>query len=298
MTGSSSTSEQRHLLRRLAASGRAVGALALALALAALLLAGDGALASLRLFGFDVLQRLMPRQPEGTPVLIVAIDDASLKRFGQWPWPRHLVAELVARIHADKPKALGIDILWPEPDRLSPARWAALIRTLPPDLVSRLLALRDHDASLGDAVAAGPTVLGIAGLRAGTGMSGPLTPVLSHGGDPRAALPDHTVLLRSVPDIDRAARGRGLLSVDKDADGAVRRLPMLATVGDAIVPSLTLEMLRVALGATRIDAYVDAGGVAGVAAGELALPTESDGAIRLALSPHEPRRFRVRQLAQ
>ena len=97
MTGSSSTSEQRHLLRRLAASGRAVGALALALALAALLLAGDGALASLRLFGFDVLQRLMPRQPEGTPVLIVAIDDASLKRFGQWPWPRHLVAELVDR---------------------------------------------------------------------------------------------------------------------------------------------------------------------------------------------------------
>src|SRR5258706_3502137 len=117
MTASSSTSEKRRVLRRLAASGRAVGALALAFALVALLLAGDGALHGLRLFGLDLVQRALPRQPDGTPVLIVAIDDDSLKRFGQWPWPRHLVAELVTRIHADQPTVLGIDILWPEPDR-------------------------------------------------------------------------------------------------------------------------------------------------------------------------------------
>src|SRR5258708_37556482 len=108
MTASSPTSEKRHVLRRLAASGRAVGGLALAFALLAMLLAGDGALHRLRLFGLDLVQRAMPRQPDGTPVLIVAIDDDSLKRFGQWPWPRDLVADLVTRIQADKPRVLGI----------------------------------------------------------------------------------------------------------------------------------------------------------------------------------------------
>jgi serine phosphatase RsbU (regulator of sigma subunit) len=293
MTVSSSTSDTapRARLRLIAAPGRAAGLVALVLALAAQLAGGDGWLAGLRLAGFDALQRLAPRRAAGTPALIVAIDDASLKRFGQWPWPRNLVAELVARIHADHPRVLGIDILWPEPDRLSPARWATLVRTLPPGLAARLTELRDHDVSLGEAIAAAPTVVAVAGLREGSGMTGALTPVLSHGGDPRAASPAHAVLLRSVPEIDRGAAGHGLVSVDKDTDGEVRRLPMLAAVGTTLVPSLTLEMLRLATGAERVDAFVDGGAMVGLAVGPLALPTEPDGTIRLALAPSDPRRF-------
>jgi len=297
MTDSSSTSEpaRRSLLARVAvraaAPGRAAGLATLALAVVLLLAAGDGALGDLRQFGFDLIQRVLPRAPQGTPAPIVAIDDASLQRYGQWPWPRHLIAELVARIQADHPRVLGVDILWPEPDRLSPLRWARMERDLPPDLVERLAALPDHDASLAEALAAGPSVLGMAALRTGAGMSGPLTPVVAHGGDPAPALPAHTVLMRSIPEIDRAAAGHGLLSVDKDADGAVRRLPTLAAVSGVPVPSLTLEMLRVAAGAQRIDAYVKDGAMVGVAAGRLALPTAPDGTIRLAFSPSDPRRF-------
>jgi serine phosphatase RsbU (regulator of sigma subunit)/CHASE2 domain-containing sensor protein len=293
MTASSSTSEapRARALRLIVAPGRAAGLVALLVSLVALLLLGDGPLAGLRLFGLDLVQRALPRQPSGTPVIIVAIDDDSLARFGQWPWPRHLVADLVARIHADHPTVLGIDVLWPEADRLSPAHWAVIERTLPADLENRLTQLPDHDVGLGEAIAGGPTVLGVAALRTGTGVAGPMAPVLSHGGDPRPELPAHAMLLRSVPEIDRGAQGHGLLSVDKDADGMVRRLPTLATVGGTVVPSLTLEMLRVATGAPRIDAYVDPGGIAGVAVGALALPTEADGTIRLALSPSDPRRY-------
>src|SRR5271166_5256403 len=124
MTDSSSRSDgprpsaARRLVARLVRPGRAAGLSALVLALVLLLAAGDGPLAGLRLSGFDLIEQIWPRQPTGTPALIVAIDDASLKRFGQWPWPRHLVAELIARILAERPKVLGIDILWPEPDRL------------------------------------------------------------------------------------------------------------------------------------------------------------------------------------
>ncbi|MBV8168154.1 MAG: CHASE2 domain-containing protein [Alphaproteobacteria bacterium] len=242
--------------------------------LALLLAGGDGPLVRLRVFGFDEVQRWAPRHPDGTPVLIVEIDQASLQRFGQWPWPRELMAELIGRIHAQHPTVLGVDILWPEPEQVSRRPGT------------------DHDAPLGDAIGAGPTVLGIAGLREGAGMTGPLTPVLAHGGDPAPALPAHYVLLRSIKAIDGAAAGHGLLSVDKESDGQVRRLPMLAAVGGVSVPSFTLEILRVAVGADHIDAYVERSAVVGVAVGDaLALPTEPDGAIRLALSPSDPRRF-------
>ncbi len=263
--------------------------------LALLVAAGDGPLSNLRVFGFDAIQRWHPRQPEGTPALIVEIDEASLQRFGQWPWPRDLMATLVARIHDQHPSVLGIDILWPEPDPLSPAQWTGLTRA--PRGAPSLAAELDHDAELGAAVGAAPTVLGIAALRdgAGAGMSGPLTPVLAHGGDPVPALPAHRVMLRSIAVIDRPAAGHGLLSVDKERDGQVRRLPMLAAVGErgggVAVPSFTLEMLRLAVGADHVDAYVEDGAVVGVAVGDFALPTEPDGAIRLALSPSDPRRF-------
>src|SRR5215470_7210708 len=133
MTASSSTSDPppaglARLARRAGSRGRGAGLAALAGALGLLLGAGDGPLQPLRLFGFDEVQRWQPRQPEGTPALIVEIDEASLQRFGQWPWPRDLMADLIARIHAQHPKVLGIDILWPEPDPLSAAQWSGLQR--------------------------------------------------------------------------------------------------------------------------------------------------------------------------
>jgi len=297
MTDSSSTSDAprpsaaRRIVLRFAKPGRAAGLGALALGLMLLLAGGLGPLDGLRLYGFDVIEQTWPRVPTGTPAVIVAVDEASLQRFGQWPWPRNLVARLVTRILTDHPKVLGVDILWSEPDRLSPARWADGEGDLPPALASELGALPDHDTVLATAIAAGPTVLGIAGLREGTGMTGPLTPVLVRGDGPPTLLPEHSALLRSIPAIDRAAPGHGLLSVDQDADGVVRRMPTLATVGGRPVPSLSLEMLRLAVGARGIEAFVEDGALVAVAAGELALPTQPDGTIWLALGPHDPRRF-------
>ena len=73
-----------------------------------------------RLRGFDMAQQLWPQPPDDILIETVAIDDESLRRLGQWPWPRTLVADLVNRIAAGKPRVLGIDILFAEPDRLSP----------------------------------------------------------------------------------------------------------------------------------------------------------------------------------
>ena len=65
---------------------------------------------------FDRYQRFAPRpQHPDQPVLIVGIDSKSLAEYGQWPWPRDLLARLVHTLHAGEPLALGLDMVFAEP---------------------------------------------------------------------------------------------------------------------------------------------------------------------------------------
>src|SRR3989440_10331778 len=77
-----------------------------------------------RLAWLDSYQELSPRERRSAPAVVVAIDEASLDRFGQWPWPRTLIAQLIDKLVAARAAAIGVDILFAEPDRLSP-EWLA-----------------------------------------------------------------------------------------------------------------------------------------------------------------------------
>src|SRR5579871_6911815 len=101
-----------------------------------------------RLGLFDNYQRLMGRDRHTDAVVIVAIDDASLARIGQWPWPRQIQAKLVSAITAAGPAALGVDLLWPEPDQESPEQWLKHAGIPSAPLVAELKALPSHDAAL------------------------------------------------------------------------------------------------------------------------------------------------------
>ena len=72
----------------------------------------SGALSSFRLYVFDEFLRLKPRVYEPVPVRIVDIDDDSLARFGQWPWPRTLLAKLVNRLDELGVATIAFDILF------------------------------------------------------------------------------------------------------------------------------------------------------------------------------------------
>ena len=74
----------------------------------------------LRNLAFDGYQRLMPRPVGEAPVRIVDIDEASLARIGQWPWPRDILAQLVDKLSEAGAAAIAFDVLFAEPDRLSP----------------------------------------------------------------------------------------------------------------------------------------------------------------------------------
>ena len=225
---------------------------------------------------FDTYQRVFPRERRSAPVTIVEIDEAALAERGQWPWPRTLVAELVSRIAEQKPAAIGLDLLFPEPDRFSPGEIARLIR-LPPELARNLAALPSNDATLAEAIQGQKVVLAIAGLE----------DRLPRGSPPLREYGRH---LASVPDIDRAAAGRGLISVDMP-ERLVRRVPLVARVNDALVPALVLELWRVATGADHFTVSRAGAGLLEVRFADATVPVQNDGSMWLRYSRHDPARF-------
>src|SRR5688572_8531320 len=90
-------------------------------------IADPPALQELRARAFDGFQALRPRPFADAPVRIVAIDDESLRRLGQWPWPRVLVARLVEKLQDAGAAVIAFDVIFAEPDRTSPARLLPLL---------------------------------------------------------------------------------------------------------------------------------------------------------------------------
>jgi len=281
-----------HLLRHWQSRLAAGAALLVVLALGAV---GSPLLQDLRFWAFDRLQNAAPRSPSALPVVIVDIDEDSLEFAGQWPWPRTVLAELVARIAEAGPVAVGFDIIFAEPDRASPDMIARTVPNLPNALRSELLALPTNDQRLADVLAATPSVLGVGILPERTQGKDPsqvnATPHRQAGGDPLALLPDAGVPLASIPMLNKAAPGRGILSAPPERDGTVRRLPAVFNVSGQLHPGFALEILRVAVGQSAFSVFVDDMGFAGVGAGPLRFPTDPDGRFWLHFSPHLPERF-------
>jgi adenylate cyclase len=242
--------------------------------------------------GFDALQRIWPREAGQPQVVIVAIDEASLRQFGQWPWPRVLVAKLVERIAASKPLALGIDVLFIEPDRLSPPQIPNSVPDLPASVIAALSELPSSDEILARKIAAVPTVLGLAPTdeTAGTNVPAPSSPyraapILQKGGSPDPFLSTHRSMIRSLPRIVSAARSEASLGVEIDDDGTVRSVPLVSLVGGNLIPSLGLEMLRVAARVPAIAVVTGRDGIAGLELGPLSIPTDASGKAYLHFAP-------------
>jgi adenylate cyclase len=249
-------------------------------------------LSGLRLALFDTYQRNSPRVPRSAPALIVAVDEASLKRYGQWPWPRTLLARLLEAIGRGRPAAIGVDIVFPEPDRLSPEQLATLLPGTSPALRRELSRLPSSDAALADAIRGLPVVLGMAGLEeTGTGDAPPRAPpFLVTGGDAAAYVRHFPGVLRSLEPIDAAATGHGLLSVDAP-DGVVRQVQLVASVEGVLAPALSIEMLRVAGHESGYRLDVGSAGVRALRFGDLSIPTDRNGSLWIHFSRGNGVRF-------
>lgn len=274
--------------------GRPAALLALIAGCLALALIEHTPLPLLQNAQFDRMQRLSPRDRSEMPALVVAIDEKSLAALGQWPWPRQTLARLVETIGAGDPLAIGLDMIFPEPDRLGETS----LKRLYPQLGK--IPLADPDANLAAALATTPSVLGVAatnGLPPGSRTQLKVTPVISRG-DRDDSPPDHFAgALASLPMLEAAARGQALLNAQADPAlldperGVLRRVPLMARVAGLPMASLGPEMLRVALDAPAVEAETRNGRIIRVGVEDYTLPTQADGNLILHFGPFQTDRY-------
>ena len=264
-------------------------------ALLPLRLADPRPLQELRVRTFDFFQVLRPRPQEIRPVVIVDIDEASLKAIGQWPWPRTTVADLITQISQLGAVAIGFDIIFPEPDRMSPAIAERSFRGIDAETRAKLDNLPSNDDALAEAIKHSRVVVGQAGAAAPevkTAADAALqTGFAVRGPDPRPYLVTFAGLLRNVPAIEQAAAGRGLFSINPESDGIIRRVPVIMTAQGSLVPSLSTELLRVVTGSSAILVRVDQAGVEAVAVPGLEVPTDRNGQFWVHFNHHDPDRY-------
>jgi len=255
---------------------------------------------SVREIAFDQFQRLSPRSYQNLPVRIVDIDEASLKAYGQWPWPRSLLADLVDRLKALGAATIVFDVLFVEEDRLSP------LRILSNDRVAEIIgadqlaalsgALADNDQIFAESLASAPSVLGFAMISGETAVLPAVKAGFAiTGAHPSQAVPQFLGATAILPPLAQAASGLGSISLSPtDAISVVRNVPLIWANGQNLYPSLVVESLRVAQGISTIVVHTvaDAGlAVEAVRIGDFNVPTTANGAIRVYYDRDRPERY-------
>lgn len=265
-----------------------IGVAATATALALQVLDANG-LKAVNEAAYDQYQRWKPRQIDpSVPVTVVDIDVRSLRELGQWPWPRTELAELTARLTELGALSIAFDIVFAEPDRTSPARVIESWRKYDPGAEAISAdTLQDHDAAFANVIAQSPAVLGVVLTNDPEGGRPPLRAGISwSGADPRPVLPNFASANVNLPVLSYAASGVGNFSLNELRSEVIRRVPLLARIEDQIVPTLSLEAIRVGFQAGSIlvkssdaSGEVGAEGIATMRVGPMEAPVEYDGGL-------------------
>ncbi|MBD9506770.1 adenylate/guanylate cyclase domain-containing protein [Ensifer sp. ENS10] len=241
---------------------------------------------------FDEYQRIAPRGFETMPVKVIDIDEASLREFGQWPWPRDRLANLTNRLTEMGAAAIAFDVLFAEPDRLSPRTVVRDVGGVDPSFVATL---PDNDEIFAQAIQDKPVVLGF-----GLTNDGSYLPSVKAGfaftGETAAEAPPRLHAATPLrPQLEANAAGLGHISLNPGSSSAVvRAAPLFLSDGQQFYPSLALEALRVAQGAST---YVLAAApnvantLTAVKIGDFVVPLTSTGELWLYVTPDTTERY-------
>ncbi len=186
-----------------------------------------------RLKGFDLLQQY-DKPVQSNDIAVVTIDEDALEKYGQWPWKRDVLADLIWKLRKAGAGIIVLPILFSEYDRLG------------------------GDQALQEAIVGNGVVIGQNGSF-GADKNG-VSRGVAKIGDPLPFLFEWDGMLGPIP-FFAMADGVGVLNTVPEIDGVVRRLPMLMRVGDAVYPSIAIETIRVAVGEQSYQVKSNAGGI-------------------------------------
>ncbi len=174
---------------------------------------------SVRLRYFD--QLIIGQPTKEVPVHTVNIDEASLDKYGQWPFPRDIYGEIIAELYERDAGLVVFNVMMPEKDRF------------------------EQDITLSYYLNKYPVVLpAVASTKSkNKDFSSPMQIV---GQDPQGKVVEYPGLISSIEVVNQMAAGVGIVNTFPEIDGVVRRMPLVIIAGDNLHPALSLETIRVA----------------------------------------------------
>ena len=187
-----------------------------------------------RLKSFDLIQKY------DTPTLskdiaIVEIDEKSIAKYGQWPWSRNTIADIVWRLREAGAGVIVLPILFSEADRLG------------------------GDTVLSNALKGNGVIIAQTGTTQANRNAVPRG--VAKIGDPLPWLYEWPGMLGPIPELGGSADGVGVINTAPEIDGVVRRIPLLMRVGTDVYPAIALETIRVSVGDPSYQVKAGEGGV-------------------------------------
>ncbi len=235
-----------------------------------------------------ILGTAEPPEPE-KEVVTVAIDEASLKQYGQWPWPRYRLARLLEKIKDAGATSIGVNILFPEKDRTSPKLWQETLENDfgyavdTSDIPAEVL---DYDAFLAKTLKDGPFVLGyefIFGASSSKATACNLNPIsttsLGRYGAMRPPLKLHRAngAICNYEVLAQNTTRSGFLNGAPDIDGVLRRLPLLIEYEGELYPSFALGVLMQFMRHDLLILQRDGASIPHISLADLHIPTDEQG---------------------
>jgi adenylate cyclase len=246
----------------------------------------------------DLYQKVSPPPLASAKVKVVVIDAESLAAIGGWPWSRYALARLTEQIADRGALAIGYDFLFVEPDRQAPSEFVtAYPDELSPAAAAEVAALPSMDAIFARVIGRSPVVLARAGVDASSYDSAagavrdkvaPLPPEVAFQGPIPRTIPYYPAAVANLELIDGAALGHGLANGPPDADGVIRRVPLLGRPHGVLTPSLALDLVRVAEGVETIQLEGDKTALDAIRIGKHRVPVDAGGRIELRFAGRPP----------
>ena len=247
--------------------------------LIALKTVNPGFVKAISFLSFDLYQKIFPLKKESSEVVIIDIDEKSLKKFGQFPWNRSVFARIIENVNTAEPKAIGFDVFFSEKDKQSPEEIIKSYNLIPTD-VNQIQKIKGHDEILREELERSNSVIAVLGSNVsshGTYDRSAKAKFLSKGGDPKEFTFSFPYSIGSLEKLEKSAKGLGSISFLDQTDGIIRSLPLILRFGNKLYPTMGLEMIRVGSKQKNIFVELDEVGIKKVSARPFKISSDPNG---------------------
>lgn len=220
-------------------------------------------------------------------IIIVDIDEKSLRELGQWPWSRNVLAKILDNLTDANVAAIGLDMIFAEEDKSSPIK---VLRDLNLSVEQKLL---DYDEIFANSIKNSPTITGFFFSMQNDKVKSHKEPrtrarIVEKNKPKKSYLPNAYRAILSIDKINDSAYSNGFINYSAKFDKVARNVPSIIVFDDILYPSLSIELTRLALGSKSIVVNYNENGVENLIINDTIIPTDIYGNMTINYTGYHP----------